>query len=135
MQAAVCLHLHQVQLGQGGEEGLQEMLGWPTGVGEDRFFSCILLSNVEASPNLALMSLLTLAQLNTMISRDKSVCSVLCEVTPELLPTEVTRELSTRELYTKVARELSKELSATTEIPREYLGEKQRRTLTRETGP
>ena len=50
------------------------MLGWPTGVGEDRFFSCILLSNVEASPNLALMSLL--------ISRDTSVRSVMCEVTP-----------------------------------------------------
>ena len=41
--AAACLYLHQVQLGLGG--GLSEMLGWPTGVGEERFFSCMVLSN------------------------------------------------------------------------------------------
>ena len=42
----------------------------------------MVLPNVEASPNLALMARLTLAQLNTIIYRDKCVRSLLCVVTP-----------------------------------------------------
>ena len=40
------------------------------------------VANVEASPNLDRIALLTLTQLSTMIYRDKSVRSLLCEVTP-----------------------------------------------------